>query len=164
MSEKETVEVFIEDAAGSESKNYFDERSLTPLGSVDLEVDYPYPYGFIPDTASADGDAVDCFVITARKFQPGEIISARVVGLMEYTETFVVSDRWRTVDDHKVLVVPTGEKIALDDEVKTRLRLFARKLDEENPEKEISVGDFLPPEAAREYVRSGRRLFADKLL
>ncbi len=151
----------MEDTVDSESKNYFDERNLTLVESVDVSVPYPYPYGFIPDTVTQDGDAVDCFIITARKLQVGQTVRCCVVGLMEYTEIYDIGARWRSVDDHKVLVVPVGEKISLNDEIKNKLRSFAAALNEQSEDKEISVGEFRDALAAKEYILGGRQMFVE---
>ena len=82
---------------------------------------------------------------------------------MEYTETTVTSSRWRTVGDHKVLVVPEGEKPKIDDKVRDRLRIFAQSLNEKNSDKEINVGEFLEAEEALEYIQRGRQMFSENL-
>jgi inorganic pyrophosphatase len=37
---------------------------------------YPFPYGFIIRTSAADGDNVDCFVVTTRHLRPNQILFA----------------------------------------------------------------------------------------
>ena len=58
------MKVFIENEAGSNKKNIFDEKSLEFEKQVDVSRSYPYPYGFVLNTTVEDGDNVDCFVLT----------------------------------------------------------------------------------------------------
>jgi len=55
------MKVFIENEAGSNKKNIFDEKSLDFEKQVEVSQSYPYPYGFVLNTTAEDGDSVDCF-------------------------------------------------------------------------------------------------------
>jgi inorganic pyrophosphatase len=43
---------------------------------------YPANYGYIPHTLADDGDALDVLVITPYPVQPGSVIRARAVGVL----------------------------------------------------------------------------------
>ncbi len=60
---------------------------------------YPVDYGFIPQTASKDGDALDAMVLTDSPVLPGILVSARPIGLL------LMKDEEGT--DHKILAVPS---------------------------------------------------------
>lgn len=53
------MKVFIENEAGSDQKNIYDEKALEYKRSHTISRKYPYPYGFILKTTSGDGDNVD---------------------------------------------------------------------------------------------------------
>lgn len=60
------MKVFIENEAGSNQKNIYDEKTLEYKKTVTISRKYPYPYGFIIDTTSGDGDNLDVFIITEK--------------------------------------------------------------------------------------------------
>ena len=44
---------------------------------------YPCNYGFVPHTLSDDGDPIDVMVIGRMPVQPGAVLPARVIGMLE---------------------------------------------------------------------------------
>lgn len=95
------LKVFIQNEAGSDRKHYHDEKSLEWRRSVRVSRAYPYPYGFVVGTTSADGGNVDCFVITSRPLRMGTIVECEAIGLMEQVEDGDV--------DHNVLAALQDE-------------------------------------------------------
>ena len=81
-----SVRVFIENEAGSDLKHHHDEQRFVVTLVERVGAPFPYPYGFVPGTLAPDGDAVDCFVITGRPLQTGDMVTAEIVGLMEQTD------------------------------------------------------------------------------
>lgn len=59
---------------------------------------YPTNYGFIPQTLSDDGDPVDVMLVAPLPLQPGSVIRARPVGMLEMTDESGV--------DAKIIAVP----------------------------------------------------------
>lgn len=59
---------------------------------------YPCHYGFIPNTLAQDGDPFDVLLATPYPLQPGCVIAARIIGLLEMTDEGGV--------DHKAIAVP----------------------------------------------------------
>ena len=47
---------------------------------------YPANYGFIPNTLADDGDPLDALVVTPHPLQPGSVIRARPVGVLNMTD------------------------------------------------------------------------------
>ena len=81
-----SIRVFIENEAGSDLKHHHDEHRFAVTLVERVGAPFPYPYGFVPGTLAPDGDAVDCFVITGRPLQTGDMVTAEIVGLMEQTD------------------------------------------------------------------------------
>ena len=54
------IKVFIQNEAGSDQKHLHDEKTLEYKHTVRVSRSYPFPYGFILDTTSEDGDNLDC--------------------------------------------------------------------------------------------------------
>ncbi|MBZ9560325.1 MULTISPECIES: inorganic diphosphatase [Modicisalibacter] len=70
---------------------------------------YPANYGFIPHTLADDGDPLDALVVTPHPVQPGSVIRARPVGVLNMTD--------EAGEDAKLVCVPHGKLTALYDEV-----------------------------------------------
>ena len=62
---------------------------------------YPFDYGFIPQTHSDDGDAIDvCLLVTYPTF-PGCVVNARVIGMIKTAD--------EKGGDNKIIAVPTSK-------------------------------------------------------
>lgn len=97
------VNVLIEIPAGSKNKYEFDkDMNAFALDRVLFaSVQYPYDYGFIPNTLADDGDPLDGMVIMDRPTFPGCVIAARPIGMLEMIDG---GDR-----DEKLLCVPVED-------------------------------------------------------
>jgi inorganic pyrophosphatase len=144
-----SIKVFIENEAGSSTKNLHDERTLTHMGSVQVSRPYPFPYGFVVDTLNEDGDNLDCFVLTHRPLKRGSIVDGEVVGLVEQTE----SDQ----QDDNILVRLPDEPIVVDAELQSRLTLFVTHVFDHVPGREVRVGRFLGESEAWQLIEACRR-------
>lgn len=144
-----TIKVFIENKAGSNQKNCFNEKTLEFIKTVTVSWAYPYPYGFIPNTTSGDGDNVDCFILTTQKLKTGDIIEAEPIGLVEQFED--------SENDHKILAVPVGESLEITEEVKTNITDFILHVFDHLRTKEIKVGSFYGKEKAEAYIEKSRQ-------
>jgi inorganic pyrophosphatase len=141
------MRVLIENEAGSRRKNTYDERSLLWLKAEDVSAAYPFAYGFIVGTKAGDGDAADCFVLTARKLASGTITDCEPVGLLEQVEDGEV--------DHKVLAVLPGETFELS-QAEPALRAFVSGVFAHVPGKQMTIGRLLDRQAAEAYLRTCR--------
>jgi inorganic pyrophosphatase len=94
------INVLIEIPGGSKNKYEFDkDMNAFALDRVLYSsVQYPYDYGFIPNTLADDGDPLDGMVIMDQPTFPGCVIAARPIGMMEMIDG---GDR-----DEKILCVP----------------------------------------------------------
>jgi inorganic pyrophosphatase len=137
------MRVFIENEAGSKRKNTYDERTLRLLRTDPVSRAYPYPYGFVIGTRSGDGDAVDCFVLTALLLASGTVVECIAAGLLEQVEDGEI--------DHKVLAVLPGEAISLAD-AEPKLRDFVVNVFAHLPGKSMHIGRLLSPETAKAFV------------
>ncbi len=94
------INVLVEIPAGSKNKYEFDkDLNAFALDRVlYASVQYPYDYGFIPNTLADDGDPLDGMVIMDQPTFPGCVIAARPIGMLEMIDG---GDR-----DEKILCVP----------------------------------------------------------
>ena len=137
-------QVFIENPAGTNVKHTFNEKTLEPIKTEIVAANYPFPYGFILNTTSGDGDNVDCFVITGRELKTGDIVDCKAAGLIVQIEDGEV--------DNKILGTICGEEIPVWEEHITMVREFAQQVFAHLPDKIIEVGDFMEKEVAEQYI------------
>lgn len=87
------------------SKNKYEIDKETGLIALDRVAhtaqDFPFDYGFAPQTLWDDGDALDVILLTTYPLQPGILVPVRPVGLMHMIDD---GD-----SDDKVIAVPTGD-------------------------------------------------------
>jgi inorganic pyrophosphatase len=97
------LNVLIEIPAGSKNKYEFDkDLNAFALDRVLYSsVQYPYDYGFIPNTLADDGDPLDGMVLMDQPTFPGCVIPARPIGMLEMIDG---GDR-----DEKLICVPVKD-------------------------------------------------------
>jgi len=94
------INVLIEIIAGSKNKYEYDKdlQAFALDRVLYSSVQYPYDYGFVPNTLADDGDPLDGIVLMDQPTFPGCIIAARPIGMLEMIDG---GDR-----DEKILCVP----------------------------------------------------------
>lgn len=97
------LNVLIEIPGGSKNKYEFDkDLNAFALDRVlYASVQYPYDYGFVPNTLADDGDPLDGMVIMDQPTFPGCVITCRPIGMLEMIDG---GDR-----DEKILCVPVKD-------------------------------------------------------
>lgn len=97
------INVLVEIPAGSKNKYEFDKDMQAMILDRVLfsSVQYPYDYGFVPNTLADDGDPLDGMVIMDQPTFPGCVIAARPIGMLEMVDG---GDR-----DEKILCVPAED-------------------------------------------------------
>jgi inorganic pyrophosphatase len=136
--------VFIENPAGTNIKHTFNEKALEPIRTDRVAAKYPFPYGFILQTTSGDGDNVDCFVITDQELRTGAVVSCEAVGMVTQIEDGEV--------DHNILGICCGEELVLSEEDMGRVQEFSRHVFDHIPGKVVKVGKFMEKGAAERYI------------
>jgi inorganic pyrophosphatase len=139
------IKVLIEVEAGSCDKNLYDPKTLAHIGTRRVSRPYPYPYGFIIGTSAADGDGLDCYLITHDRLKQGAIVECEPVGLLEQDEDGEV--------DHKVLAAIPGQAVELGPGLLQELQDFIYALFTQFPEVRVRVGRILPREAALRHIQ-----------
>jgi inorganic pyrophosphatase len=144
----DSLKVFIENTSGSSTKNTYDERTLEHLGSRQVASPYPYPYGFALNTLGGDGDCVDCFVVTDKALQSGDIVDYIPLHLLEQVEDGEV--------DHKVLGVLAGTPNIIDKHALETIRSFIMSVFSDVPGKQMQLGKLHGASEALRYIRECR--------
>ncbi|NEQ77048.1 MAG: inorganic diphosphatase [Okeania sp. SIO2C9] len=116
------INVLIEIPAGSKNKYEFDKdlQAFALDRVLYSSVQYPYDYGFVPNTLADDGDPLDGMVIMDEPTFPGCVIAARPIGMLEMIDG---GDR-----DEKILCVP--DKDPRYTEVKSLQDIAPHRLEE----------------------------------
>lgn len=96
----EEINTIIEIPKGSKNKYEIDKK--TGLIALDRAMhtsqDYPFDYGFIPQTLCDDGDPLDVVVLTTYPLFPGILVKVRPVGLVNMIDN--------GEKDEKIIAVP----------------------------------------------------------
>jgi len=81
---KSSMNVIIEINKGSKNKYEIDKKTgLIALDRVmHTSQDYPFDYGFVPQSLWHDGDALDVVLLSTYPFAPGVLVRARPVAVM----------------------------------------------------------------------------------
>jgi len=142
------IKVCIQVEAGSHEKQRYNEKTLEYKGMSQVSRPYPYPYGFILGTSSADGDNLDCYLITHERLQAGTIVECEPIALLEQEEDGEI--------DHKVLAAMPGQEVEVGQALEQELRDFIYAVFRSFPDVRVYVGDILPREAALHYIQVNR--------
>lgn len=128
------MEVFIENEAGKKLKNIFDEKALVYKNTVEVSAPYPFPYGFILNTTSGDGDNLDCFVLTDKALKAGQVIDVEPLGMLEMFEDEEL--------DHKIIARLKNTPNTLDEDAKKEIVSFLNAVFAHVPNKRVELGEF----------------------
>jgi len=146
------------------SKNKYEIDKETGIIALDRVMhtaqDYPFDYGFVPQTLFDDGDALDVVLLTTYPLAPGILVKARPVAIMEMIDG---GDR-----DDKVIAVPIDdprfdEVNDLKDLNKHFLKETAHFFEtyKKVQNKEVSVGDWGDAKAAKAAFTKSCELYKE---
>lgn len=100
---KDEVNVIIEINKGSKNKYEIDKKTgLIALDRVmHTSQDYPFDYGFVPQSLWHDGDPLDVVVLSTYPFSPGVLVRCRPVAVMHMVDG--------GEKDEKIIAVPVED-------------------------------------------------------
>lgn len=100
---KDEMNVIVEINKGS--KNKFEVDKATGLIALDRVLhtaqDFPFDYGFVPQTLWHDDDPLDVVLLTTHPLLPGVLVRARPVAIMNMVDS--------GEGDDKLIAVPVGD-------------------------------------------------------
>jgi inorganic pyrophosphatase len=143
------LKVCVQVTAGSGDINLYDEKTLDFKRTLRVSQPYPYAYGFILETRAADGDNLDCYIITRQILKPGTILECNPIGLLEQHEGDEI--------DHKVLATLAGQPVPANQSLLQELQDFIYAMFAEFPGEEVRVGPILSKEAALRHIEACRQ-------
>ncbi len=147
------------------SKNKYEIDKETGMIALDRVMhtaqDYPFDYGFVPQTLFDDGDALDVVLLTTYPLMPGILVKARPVAIMEMTDG---GDR-----DDKIVAVPVddprwSEVQDLPDLNKHFIKEMSHFFEtyKKIQNKEVSVGEWHGKDGAREAFARSVEMYQEK--
>lgn len=144
------------------SKNKYEIDKETGMIALDRVMhtaqDYPFDYGFVPQTLFDDGDALDVVLMTTYPLMPGILVKARPVAIMEMLDG---GDR-----DDKIVAVPVDDPRFADVQdladlnphfIKEMSHFFETYKKIQN--KEVAVGEWRGKTAAQEAFQKSIALY-----
>jgi len=160
---RESMNVIIEIPKGSHNKYEIDkETGLIKLDRVlHSAQDYPFDYGFVPQTLWDDGDALDVVVLATYPLVPGIVVDARPVAIMHMVDGGEA--------DEKVIAVPVNDPRWNDVKdvadlnkhwLKEVTHFFATYKQVQG--KQVEVGEFENRAAAEVAFDRARKMYEDK--
>lgn len=147
------------------SKNKYEIDKETGLIALDRVMhsaqDYPFDYGFVPQTHYDDGDALDVVLLTTHPLAPGILLKARPVALMEMEDG---GER-----DDKVVAVPVEDpRFDTVQDLSDINPHFIKEMShffetyKKVQAKEVSVGEWHGAEAAKAAFERSVKLYSEK--
>ena len=147
------------------SKNKYEMDKTTGLIALDrvghTTQDYPFDYGFVPQTLWDDGDPLDTVVLTTHALIPGIMARVRPVGVINMIDSGhsdakiivvpVEDPRWNNVQDLKDINPHTIEEIG-------HFFLTYKQLQK----KIVSIDSVEGKEKAKEVFRRSQKLYQEK--
>lgn len=160
---KDEMNVIVEINKGS--KNKYEIDKATGIIALDRVMhsaqDYPFDYGFVPQTLWDDGDALDVVLLTTYPLAPGILVRARPVAIMHMIDGGEA--------DEKMVAVPTDDPRFAD--VKDLSDVNPHTLKEishffetykQIQKKPVEVGAFEGKDAAQAAFERAVQLYTDK--
>ncbi|MDQ5931088.1 MAG: inorganic pyrophosphatase [Patescibacteria group bacterium] len=98
----DVINVIIEIPKGSKNKYELDKETglITLDRALHTSQDYPFDYGFMPQSHWADGDPLDVVVLTTYPLESGVLVKVRPVGIMHMVDDGESDAKILGVPDH----------------------------------------------------------------
>jgi inorganic pyrophosphatase len=153
-----------------DSKNKYEYNEKTGYFKLDRvlysPLFFPFEYGFIPQTTSEDGDALDVALISTYSTFPGCVIKVRPIGVLLMQDESGI--------DNKIIAVPLEkldprlkeiQKIEdLGEHLKKEIELFFadyKKL-EKNKYESVKINGWAGKEKAEEIIKESIKRYEDR--
>ena len=127
--------VVVEVPRGSRLKLKYEPRwqVMSVSRPLPLGVTYPFDWGFVPATHSADGDPLDAMLLWDVASYPGVVVECRAIGVMQVEQNKTSHDSSKRIRNDRIMAIPlaarreheVGEIATLPDRVRQELEQFA---------------------------------------
>lgn len=146
------------------SKNKYEIDKETGMIALDRVMhtaqDYPFDYGFVPQTLFDDGDALDVVLLTTYPLLPGILVKARPIAIMEMIDN---GER-----DDKIVAVPVDDPRFGDiNDLADLNKHFVKEMShffetyKKIQNKEVSIGLWHGKDTAKEAFEKSVQMYKD---
>ena len=162
---KGDLQIIVDVPTGCSNKYEYDHEQGTIILDRVLSVpmQYPFEYGFVPQTLAEDADPVDVCVYTSYPTIPGCLLSVRVIGVLHTEDEAGIDPKIICVPSHKT--DPRWDNIQsvndLGEHRIKELKLFFREYKKLEPTKyeQIIIGDIGSAEEAQTIIKKAIKAF-----
>ena len=104
----DTFHVVIEAPRGSALKLKYEPRwqAMSISRPLPLGVTYPFDWGFVPSTRSADGDPLDAMLLWDVPSYPGVIVRCRAIAVLQVEQNRAPHDRSERIRNDRIMAIP----------------------------------------------------------
>lgn len=153
----EEVNVFIEIPEDVSVKYELDKESgfIFVDRFLFTEMNYPFNYGFIPNTLAQDGDPEDVIVLSSKPVVPGVVIACRPIGMLEMEDEAGI--------DNKIVAVPIpkvdnkfkdyNDVSDIPQETKDKLKHFFENYKKSEPGKWVKIKEWKGKQEALDDIK-----------
>lgn len=153
----EEINVFVEIPQGVSVKYELDKESGAVFVDRFLytDMEYPFNYGFVPETLSGDGDPVDILVLSSKPVAVGVVIRCHPIGVLGMED--------EAGEDSKIIAVPLPKidnKFAgfndisdIPEEIKEKIKYFFENYKKTEPGKWVKIKEWKPKADALEEIQ-----------
>jgi inorganic pyrophosphatase len=150
------INVVVEIPSGSQTKTEYDiDKEVFAVDRVlYTKYSYPFNYGFIPETWSADNDPLDVVLLSSQSISTGTLVESRVIGVL------VTKDEEGT--DEKIIAVPDSKADPffseintidnLDEKILSKIEHFYKNYKISEPDKWVDIDGYLSKEEAEKIL------------
>lgn len=157
------INVIVEIQKGSKNKYEIDkENGLIKLDrAMKSAQDYPFDYGFVPQSLWDDGDALDVVLLTTYPLFPGILVEARPVAVMRMIDGGEGDDKIIAVPKHDPRWEEVEDLSQLNKHTIKEIQHFFETYKTIDGKK-VEISGVEGREAAYEAVKKGLQMYADK--
>ena len=163
---KDSINVIIEIPKGSKNKYEIDKKTgLIALDRVSYTAqDFPFDYGFVPQTWSEDHDAMDIVVLSSEPISTGILVECKIIGMLatedeEGGDAKLIAVPKAKIDPSFAHINDIGD---LPESLKNKVKHFYENYKSIEPGKWVKVTDWKSKEDAIKAVEEAIGRYSKK--
>ncbi len=158
-----TINMIVEIPKGSKNKYEIDkETGLIKLDrAMRTAQDYPFDYGFVPQSLWEDNDPLDVVLLTTYPLHPGILVEARPIAIMNMIDGGEGDDKIIAVPKHDPRFEGVKNLTDINPHTLKEIRHFFETY-KAIDNKKVSVGGFQKKAEALAAVKKGLKLYREK--
>lgn len=142
----EELNVFVEIPKDSNIKYELDKESGVVFVDRFLytAMNFPFNYGFVPNTLADDGDPLDIIVLSEHTLSPGVVVPSRVIGFLEMEDEAGIDTKIVAVPSQKIdpLYGSYSDISEIPEPIKNKIRHFFENYKSLEPGKWVKIKDW----------------------